>query len=302
MGFWYPFLLVKKAFRNLYFLMFLNGFLLASMFYFHMQSSYENGLFSYIKTSIDARIDSDDTPDSIVVKAMDVCHSLMVARASTFEGPVDKLGPLSTIFHSTAIDLMTTQGACGSYSQVLARILGTYHYPIRIAQMKAQGIYGAHNIDEVNTGKGWVVLDPTYNLCFTRPDHKLASFADVQHDWNYYSKQVPPGYNYDYHYEDVRYTNWTKVPVLFPAIKGLLSIFIGSERVNGFSVRTLFMNTYQVYFYLMLLLFIPVFLMTSKKIIKVKLFPSPEIPFTIKNLIKYGRSKPNNSPLNVQKM
>lgn len=52
---------MKNLVRNLYFLMFLNGFLLASLFYFKMESTYENGLFASIKGSIDNRLDSDDT-------------------------------------------------------------------------------------------------------------------------------------------------------------------------------------------------------------------------------------------------
>ena len=287
MGFRYPLVLIKKAFRNLYFLMFFNGFILASICYFKMEASYEDGLFANIKSSIDARIDANDTPDSILVKSMNVCYQLMNNRAQTFLSNSVDLGPEANIFHSTAVDLMTTRGACGSYSQVLARIIGTYHYPVRIAQMKAYGIYGAHNIVETYNGRNWIVLDPTYNVYFVRPDSRLASFADVQHDWPYYSKQVPSGYNLQYQYEDVRYTNWSKVPVLFPAIKGVLNITIGKEEANVFSFRTWFMNTYAAYYKIMLLLYIPIFLATFRLIIKTKVFPSQDIPFTFRNLIKY---------------
>jgi hypothetical protein len=277
--------------------MFLNGFLLASLFYFKTESSYENGLFASIKNAINVRIDNNDTPDSVLLKAMSVSHLLMSNRQATFtaNGTSPDLGLEASIFRSTAVDLMTTDGACGSYSQVLARILRTYNYPVRIAQMKAQGIYGAHNIVEAYTGNKWVVLDPTFDLSFVRPDNTLASFADVQHDWSYYSKQVPKGYNMDYHYEDVRYTNWTKIPVLFPALKGLLTLFIGSERTNSFSIRTLFMNTYATYFYIVLALYIPLFLMTCKRAVKTKVFPSPDIPFTFRNLIKYLKPQPQSS-------
>ena len=60
--------------------MFLNGFLLASMFYFKMQASYEDGLFSSIENSIDATVNADDTQDSVVLKAMNVCNYLMKNR------------------------------------------------------------------------------------------------------------------------------------------------------------------------------------------------------------------------------
>lgn len=287
MGPRYPFRILRLAFRNLYFLMFLNGFLLASLFYFKMESFYEDGLFASIKTTIDANIDADDNSDSVAVKAMGTCYHLLSNKGSTFYK--GDLGPEADVIHSTSFDLMTTRGACGSYSQVLARILKTYHIPVRIAQMKAGGYFGAHNIVEAKVGSGWVVLDPTYNLCFHRPDSRLADYKDVHGDWAYYSKQVPSDYNPIYRYEDVRYTNWTKIPIISPAARSLLSLFIGRERTATFSLRTLFMNTYQVYVYVLLLLYIPLLVITLRGLLKTKIFPSPEIPVTIRNVVKYGK-------------
>jgi len=283
----YPFRILRQAFRNLYFLMFLNGFLLASLFYFKMESFYEDGLFASIKSTIDARIDADDTPDSVAVKAMNTCYHLMNNKGSTFYK--GDLGPEADVIHSTTFDLMTTRGACGSYSQVLARILKTYHFSVRIAQMKAGGFFGAHNIVEAKIGDNWVVLDPTYNLCFTRPDARLASFNDVRDNWKYYSSQVPPDYNPIYQYEDVRYTNWTKIPFISPAAKSLLTLVIGHERTDKFSMRTLFMNTYQVYLYFLVALYIPLLLITIRGLVKTKIFPNPETPVTARNLVKYFR-------------
>lgn len=281
-----PFNFLKNAFRNLYFLMFLNGFLLASLFYFKMEAAYENGLFASIKTSIDSKVDDNDTQDSIVVKAMNACNALMTERAATFKNRTN-LGMQADFFHPASVDLMTAEGACGSYSEVLARILQTYDYPIRIAQMKSNGVFAAHNIVEVKTSNRWVVLDPTYNTCFVRPDSKLASFDDVKNNWAYYAKQVPPGYDLAYHYEDVRYTNWHKVPVIFPAIKGALNLFLGTKEADTVSIRTYLLKIYTIYFYIGLLLYIPVFLLTLKLIVKKRLFPNQDTPFTFSNLFKY---------------
>jgi hypothetical protein len=259
--------LIRTLLRNLYVLVFLNGFLIAALLCFKIQADYENGLFGSIKSSINQTIDADDTSDSIVVKAMHVAHSLMERRAATFHDPhMASMGPAAGIFHSTAVDLMTASGACGSYSQVLARIIDAYHYPVRIAQMKANGIFGAHNIVEAYTGSRWVVLDPTFDVCFTRPDARLASFSDVHNDWNYYSRQLPSGYDRSYRYEDVRYTNWDKIPVLMPAVKKLMTLCIGAERTNGFSIRTHFMNTYTVCFNIFLILEIGVLLITLNRV------------------------------------
>jgi hypothetical protein len=197
---------------------------------------------------------------------MDYCHQLMSNRAATFSGNSD-LGPEATIFHSTAVDLMTTMGECGSYSEVLARILSNYHYSVRIAQMKVNGIYGGHNVVEVKTDSNWVALDPTYDLYFVRPDNHLASFADIQQDWAFYSRQLPGDYKPAYRYEAVRYTNWTKIPVLFPFTKYLLDHSIGATRANNICLRTLFLDTYANWFYVLLCLYIPLLWTAARRLI-----------------------------------
>src|SRR5579859_4375038 len=97
--------LLRATFRNLYVLMFLNGFLIAVLFCFRIQASYENGLFASIKSSINERIDPNDNADSIVVKAMNVCYYLMRPRAATFnDNTTAAMGPQAGIFRSTAVD------------------------------------------------------------------------------------------------------------------------------------------------------------------------------------------------------
>jgi hypothetical protein len=253
-----------------------------------MEASYEKGLFASIKNSINSRLDSDDTQDSILLKAMATCHDLMIDRAPVFGGN-NTIGLRSDFFHGTSVDLMTTQGACGSYSQVMAMILKTYHYPIRIAQMKANGTWAAHNIVEAKTSHGWVVLDPTYNAHWTRPDGRLASFDDVHNDWNYYSRQVPANYDMHYRFEDVRYSNWTKVPFIMPGIKGLLNLILGKADADTISMRTWFLEIYAIYFYVFLFLYFPIFLYTIRRLIQTKVFPNPDIPITFGNLVKYMR-------------
>ena len=280
------YLFCKRIGKNLHFLMFLNGFLLASIFYFLIQSRYENGLFTAIKSEIETHINSDDTHDSVVVKAMHTCHDLMINRAWTFgRAPID-IGPSAGIFHSTQVDLMTTKGACGSYSEVLARIITTFHYPVRIAQMKAGGVWAAHNVVEAYTGNHWVLLDPTYDLAFVQPNHQLASFNDVHGNWAYYSKQVPPGYDLRYRYEDKRYTNWSKFPLVAPILKKLTVMLSGDEYADGVSIRVMLIDTWQVYFQLALLLESLLLLATIRISIRTR-YPNRTIRITFKNLTKY---------------
>jgi hypothetical protein len=292
-----PVRFLTKSLRNLYVLMFFNGFLLASLFYFHMETAYEKSLFLSIKDDINLKIDADDNQDSLVIKTMQTCHFLMGNRASMFNGGTVK-GVKADFFGPASVDLMTTRGACGSYAEVLARVLETYDLPIRIAQMKANGTWAAHNIVEVKTDHGWAVLDATFNAYFVRPDSHLASFADVQNDWAYYVKQLPPDYDLSYRFEDVRYTNWTKVPIVMPAIKKALNFFMGAQKADTISMRSYFLDIYAIYFYITLLIYLPLFFVTFGSFVKTKLFPDKDIPLTIRNVIKYLKPRFNNVPFN----
>ncbi len=184
---------------------------------------------------------------------------------------------------------MTARGACGSFSMVLARILQGYKFPVRIAQMKANGVFGSHIVVEALTDHGWIVLDPLYNIYFKNPSHQLASFNDVKENWNYYKSQLPPGYDMNYQYEDVRYSNWTKIPVVLPAIKKILDLTLGKQRADGISLRTYFLRKYVLCYNIILILFIIVFSYTIIKLIKAKVFPQKNIPVTFSNIYKYFR-------------
>jgi hypothetical protein len=129
--------MIRRVLGNLYFLTFLNGFLLASLFYLKMEANYEKELFQAIHTDINSKIPPGDPEDSLVVKVMHACHNLLANRGPVFEGKSFG-GIKSNLLEPTSVDLMTAYGACGSYSVVLARMLQDFNYPVRIAQMKAK--------------------------------------------------------------------------------------------------------------------------------------------------------------------
>jgi hypothetical protein len=251
-----------------------------------MEAHYEQQLFSAIQTNIDSKITQRQNEDSVVVKVMQECNRLLRNRTTVFGG--QNLDGFKVDLNPTSIDLMTAKGACGSYSIVLARLLDNYHFPVRIAQMKAKGIYAAHNVVEAKTQKGWVVLDPFFNVYFVHPGGDgLASFADVMNNWPLYSRQLPSGYDSQYHYEGVRYSNWGKIPFLMPAIKNMLNLFLGKEKADMVSMRIYFLKMYDLYYYLILFLYIPILLFTIRKLIQTRLFPHPYIPVTVSNVLKY---------------
>ena len=280
--------MIRRFFGNLYFLTFLNGFLLASLFYFKMEANYENDLFQAIHTDINSRITKTESGDSVLAKIMHTTHELLINRGPVFEGKQFG-GFKSDIIDPTSIDLMTARGACGSYALVLARIMQDYKYPVRIAQMKSNGIFAAHNIVEVQTPHGWVVLDPLFDVYFVNPSRNLASFDEVKNNWAYYKTQLPAGYDMNYRYEDVRYSNWTKIPVVLPAVKKILDLAIGKPEADRISLRTFFLKKYSIGYVLTLLLFIFVFASTLIKLIQAKVFPSKNIPVTFPNIYKYLR-------------
>ena len=275
--------MIKRIFWNLYFLTFLNGFLLATLFYFRMEANYERELFQAIRATINTKINVDDPQDSMLVKVMHACHNLMGNRESVFEGR-ELNGFKADLLHPTTVDLMTANGACASFSLVLARILEGYHFPVRIAQMKAKGVFAKHNIVEAETLHGWVVLDPLYDVSFIKPAGGLASFEDVKNNWDYYKHQLPADYDTNYRYAGVRYSNWTKIPVIFPAIKKILDLTLGKSQADTISIRTYFLRTYDICFDVTLAIFIIVFILTLVKLIQAKVFPQKN-----SNIYKYLR-------------
>lgn len=257
----------SRVFRNLYVLTFISGFSLASLIYFRIEATYEKTLFLSIKNYIDHSLDNDDTQDSLVIKAMRTSNNILGSRASMFKQGI-VAGAKADFFGPSSVDLMTSRGACGSDALVLARIFKTYGMPVRIAQMEANGKFAAHNLVEVKTHHGWVALDATYNAYYVRPDGKLASFADVQGNWNYYAKQVPPGYDMHYRFEGVRYTNWHKVPLVLPLIKKCLNLCIGAAKADTICLRCYVLAVYNIYFYLILLLSLPLYIVTLGRFIR----------------------------------
>jgi hypothetical protein len=248
-----------------------------------MEASYEKELFHAIRTDINSKIPAGVSDDSLIVQVMHECHNLLISRVSVFEGKSFS-GFKSNLLEPTSTDLMTARGACGSYSMVLARILQGYNYPVRIAQMKANGVFADHNIVEVKTGHGWVVLDPLFDVYFVNPNHQLASFEDVHNHWNYYVQQLPPNYDNHYRYEDVRYSNWTKIPVVMPAIKKMLDKTIGKKDADLISLRTYFLRKYEICFDIALFLFLLVFSFTILQLVKSRALQQKNIPQTFSNL------------------
>jgi hypothetical protein len=237
--------LLRRIFTSLYFLFFFNGFLIAVIFYCYTEDQYEKHIFISLGDHVyDNLADKKYTDRDVLIESLHLTHELEASRQKIFSHDVD--GLKAEYLRPLSYDLMTAQGACGSYSYVLGRLLKNMNYTVRFVQMKSGDVYGAHNVIEAKMGNDWVVLDPLYDLYFTKPGGNLASFADVENNWNYYKSQLPAGYDLTYDYEGVRYTNWTKVPVIMPAVKGILNLTIGKEKADKVSLRSIFLRKFHI--------------------------------------------------------
>ena len=238
----------RHYFINRYTVFILNGFLLAAGFFLYFEDRYEQKIVDALGATVKNEFSSSINDDSLLLGSLKLTHYLEERRQIIF-GEMVMDDPYTKFLQPVSYDLMTARGACGSYSNVLANILTNLDIPVRFAQMKVRGQYGGHIVIEAKANDKWVVLDPSFNLYFVRPDGALASFADVSSNWNYYKAQVPANYKPEYAYEDVRYTNWNKIPIILPAVKSLLDKTIGAAKADEISLRTVFFRKFLWMFY-----------------------------------------------------
>lgn len=228
--------------NKLFILIFLNGFLLALIAYFFTEDNYERQIFKALALQVYQSTHSSDT-DSILKSSLHLTYDLEQYRLNVF-GDKNITSIKSDLIRPVTFDLMTGSGACGSYSYVLSRLLNELGIETRFAQMKTGNEYGGHIIVEAHTSKGWIVMDPSYDLMFKKPTGGFASFNDIKGHWDDYKSQVPANYNPLYAYEDVRYTNWDKYPLVMSAVKGAVVLFKGEKAANEFSIRNLFLRKF----------------------------------------------------------
>jgi hypothetical protein len=240
---------MKKALRKKNLLYIVLGFLVASTGYLFMEYRYEQKTQQAIINSIytEKGLNRHDEKQ-LVLAAMKRTHEMMRVRET---GAMNlELSAFEKAFTSPIQTFaLTRDGACGGNTLVLAQILKGMGFEVRPAQMLVDGKYGGHIVLEVKVNNHWAVLDPMFNLSFTRPDGVLASFSEVGQNWGFYSLQTPVNYDAAFRFEGVRYTNWDKLPLLGGLAKASVKLFLGKERAESFSVRSLFLNPKKILFF-----------------------------------------------------
>lgn len=159
----------RKIFLNTSILLFLNGLLLGFSIYFKLESNYEDELFTSLVENVIETANPSKNLDSFFISSMRLTHTLEVNRQNIFRDNKPK-GLKANFFRPAVVDLMTGDGDCGSYAVVLARLLKSAGYKVRIAQMQVHGVNAGHMVVEAKKRSGWIVLDPTVNQYFKKPE------------------------------------------------------------------------------------------------------------------------------------
>lgn len=221
-----------------------------------IETQHENTLhYNIIRVTRQETRGNHDT--TYIKKLMGTINKMMYSRYEIFNG-TEELSWKNSFFHSVDADITYGAGACGGFSKVLARSLSLSGYKVRIGQMKVNGKFGGHIIVEVLLPENnkWVVIDPLFLITFkSKNDGNWASFWEIKSNWPYYKSQIKSYYNFDYNYEDVRYTNWDKFEYLGKYLYELSKLFLNEENVRTFSARIWMLNMYSVYLALTISIF-----------------------------------------------
>lgn len=289
-----PFLMIRN---KIFLLLFINGFILSLVVYFFIEDNYESQIFKVLAKQVRLSAGTDNT-DSLLSQSVLLTYNLEQYRTKIFVGK-DVSTIKSDLIRPVTYDLLTGDGACGSYSYVLARMLQELGIRTRFAQMQVNGKYGGHILVEAFSQGKWVSLDASYNLIFRKANGQFASFKEVKSDWNYYKGQVPANYDMSYAYAGVQYTNWNKVPVIMPMIKGILTMGMGKEEAEGYSVRNIFLQKFSFLFKLTL----GIYILISFFLVRIYLRQSNEIEeFRLAMLFpKKALAEANAGTANIEK-
>lgn len=248
----------KKIFRPFAWLLVLNIVFGLLLFLKYIDYRYEYALFHTMARNNAVIGDETKTFKNLV----ELTYRIQKARSENVKG-LQGMTPLKAfLFRSGDMQLLDATGSCGNFSHVLAEFCRTLGMPVRIVQLKLNGIYGAHIVVEAKVNGKWAAADCLFKMYFVKPDSSLASMEEVRKGVGDFSDQFPPNYPYADAYADFRYTNWDKIPVIMPAFKWLLTQIKGEEFVANFSLRIYFLNLHKAQFFILLLLYIPVFMAT----------------------------------------
>jgi len=211
---------------------------------------HENNLYRNVGRM--AQIHASSKADTAVVQeAMTSLHTTMQSRSAIFQGH-EQLSWKQNLFQSADIHLMYGSGACGGYSMVLARTLQAVGYNVRIGQLKIiKGGWGGHIIIEYysKTLRKWVMIDPLFQFIPRTKSGKMASIKYVAKNFAAFESQMPEDFKNQYHYNDVRYTNWDKFGGILKPYYHLAKFFMGKPYADTICLRMYRISTFPLLFW-----------------------------------------------------
>jgi hypothetical protein len=248
---------MKKIFYNTHVLVGLHVALLVSISFMLINADYQ---IRFYQALVDRTVTPGMNDQEKVLALMNTSHMLVTKSNEVFGGSI-KPGLKEKLFGSSQ-EVLTGGGSCGGFVHVMGRALRTAGYTIRVAQMKIGGIDGSHIILEVLIDGKYRVVDPFFDVAYINKNGELATFQEISSNWEYFSAQVPPDYPAIYNYEDVRYINWGKIPVVLPLIKNMLVVFWGEDTVDHISLRAHLLEAYRDRALLLGILYMGVLILT----------------------------------------
>jgi hypothetical protein len=233
----------------------IHALLVISICYLQLESNHETALFQNIVRV--SRAETAGKHDTVLIRHLMVSINKMMHDRNDIFKNTEQLSFKARLMQSVDADLMYGAGACGGFSKVFARALKASGYTTRIGQMKVNGNYGGHILLEtyLPSLQKWVLMDPLFLLVFTNPKGEWASFNEVHDNWEDYKKQIYYKYNYNYNYAGIRYTNWSKVPVLGNLVYKGLVLVKGEAAANTISLRPYLLDHYRFYKWVLVLVY-----------------------------------------------
>ena len=168
----------------------ISGAYAASMFWLHVNSSYQDRIFQVI---VDRTISDSMSDEEKITSLVEITHRLMGPPRKTFLlPPKDKNGNYKKGFkdkqlHSADVALLGGY-ACYMHAQVAGMLLHKAGFEFRNFAMIKEG--NAHHVGQVLYEGKYIAIDPLFNQMFVKPDGDYASVEEVHENWPYYKKQV----------------------------------------------------------------------------------------------------------------
>lgn len=207
------------------------GALLVAIVTNYRDASREDQFFRDIAAEATASAPSaEDRVLALVHKA----HAMLAPfRDGIRTGAVDDVTALThyrrILFDSVGSSLVFPSGECGAFAGVLAKLLRSDGFRVRIGQMLAHEDASSetiHVVVEAWLDGRWVVCDPYYDVVFRGVDGHPLGFEEIHADWPTLKAQCPPGYDPRHDYRGFRRVNF-----------GRLNTWLQSTPLAGLSPR-----------------------------------------------------------------